>query len=250
MLSDCAVSAPQKHPLTTEQQNILKNYLTKRGYKDNFVKEQIRRAKRISRNEDLQEHTPDDTKKTNRAPSIITHNPALPNIHKILHRKQPILHSSERLKTPNTTLKTTPGTFRCESKRGCLTCPHIDHGRTTYTFSNTGEVRQIKQHITCISTNLTYMIECLRCKKKKQYIGETKRMLRERLNKHRQATNNPNHSNATAAVPSHFNLPGHSSKDMTEVNSSRITTAQQQRIPKKSEGGLPHKRKKSVTRWP
>ena len=29
----------------------LKNYLTKRGYKDNFVKEQIRRAKRIPRNE-------------------------------------------------------------------------------------------------------------------------------------------------------------------------------------------------------
>ena len=182
-----------------------------------------------------QEHTPDVTEKTNRVPFIITHNPALPNIHKILHRKQPILHSSERLseifketpvvayrrspnlrdlliraklKTPNTT----PGTFRCESKHGCLTCPHIDHGRTTYTFTNTGEVRQIKQHITCKSTNLTYMIECLRCKK--QYIGETKRMLRERFKEHRQATNNPNHSNATAAVPTHFNLPGHSSKDM------------------------------------
>ena len=41
--------------VTTE----LKNYLTKRGYKDNFVKEQIRRAKRISRNEALQEHTPE-----------------------------------------------------------------------------------------------------------------------------------------------------------------------------------------------
>ena len=39
-------------------------------------------------------------------------------------------------------------------------------------------------------------------------------MLRERFKEHRQATNNPNHSNATAAVPTHFNLPGHSSKDM------------------------------------
>ena len=56
------------------------------------------------------------------------------------------------------------------------------------------------------------MIECLRCKK--QHIGETKRMLRERFKEHRQATNNPNHSNATAAVPIHFNLPGHPSKDM------------------------------------
>ena len=58
------------------------------------------------------------------------------------------------------------------------------------------------------------MNECLRYKKKKQYIGETKRMLRERFKEHRQATNNPNHSNVTAAVPTHFNLPGHSSKDM------------------------------------
>ena len=56
------------------------------------------------------------------------------------------------------------------------------------------------------------MIECV--KYKKQYIGETKRMLHERFKEHRQATNNPNHPNATAAVPTHFNLPDHSSKDM------------------------------------
>ena len=90
----------------------------------------------------------------------------------------------------------------------CLTFPYIDNGRTTYAFTNTGnitcfqlsfcqllskyfdtmtgahwapdndharsifhslwrclqEVRQIKQHITCKSTNLTYMIEYVRCK--------------------------------------------------------------------------------------
>ena len=43
------------------------------------------------------------------------------------------------------------------------------------------------------------MIECKRCKK--QYIGETKRTLRERFTEHRQATNNPSHANASAAVP-------------------------------------------------
>ena len=45
-------------------------------------------------------------------------------------------------------------------------------------------------------------------------IGETKRTLRERFEEHRQATNNPLHANATAAVPSHFNQPGHSITDM------------------------------------
>ena len=63
-----------------------------------------------------------------------------------------------------------------------------------------------------IANPQTYMIECHKCKK--QYIGETKRTLRERFTEHRQATNNPSHANATAAVPRHFNLPDHSIKDM------------------------------------
>ena len=54
-----------------------------------------------------------------------------------------------------------------------------------------------------------------RCKK--QYIGETKRTLRERFTEHRQATNNPSDANASAAVPTHFNLPDHSIEDMTLI---------------------------------
>ena len=68
-------------------------------------------------------------------------------------------------------------------------CPYIDNERTNYTFNNTGEVREIKQQMTCKSTNLICMIECKRCKN--QYIGETKRTLRERFTEHRQTTNNP-----------------------------------------------------------
>ena len=203
------------------------------------MKEQILRAKQIPRSETLQEHNHDKDKSNTPVPFTITYNPALPNIQEILHRKQPILNSTDRLqkifkdkpfiayrrspnlrdllvraklKNPNTTPKLTSGTFRCNSTHGCLTCPYIDDARTSYTFSNTGETRQIKQHITCNSTNLTYMIECKKCKK--QYIGETKRTIRERFTEHRQATNNPHHANSTAAVPTHFNLPGHSSADM------------------------------------
>ena len=69
--------------------------------------------------------------------------------------------------------------------------------------------------MTCKSTNLIYMIECKRCKK--QYIGETKRTLSERFTEHRQATNNPGHANASAAVPTHFNLPDHSIEDMALI---------------------------------
>ena len=50
-----------------------------------------------------------------------------------------------KLKTPeNNTLRHPPGTFRCNSRHGYLTCPNIDAGRTTYTFSTTGETRKIK----------------------------------------------------------------------------------------------------------
>ena len=56
------------------------------------------------------------------------------------------------------------------------------------------------------------MIQCKRCKK--QYIDETKCTLHERFKEHRQATKNPLHTNATAAIPSHFNQPGHSVTDM------------------------------------
>ena len=62
------------------------------------------------------------------------------------------------------------------------------------------------------------LYECKRCKK--QYIGETKRTLRERFTGftgHRQATNNPSHPNVSAAVPTHFNLPDHSIEDMTLI---------------------------------
>ncbi len=59
------------------------------------------------------------------------------------------------------------------------------------------------------------MIECNKCKK--QYIGETKRSIRERFAEHRQATNNPILANASAAVPTHFNLPDHSIQDLTLI---------------------------------
>ncbi|XP_078371353.1 uncharacterized protein LOC144655006 [Oculina patagonica] len=218
----------------------LQQYLVKRGYKQRFISEQIDRARLVSRAESLQEHTRET--RSDRVPLVITYNPALRNIQKILHNKQPLLNSSSnckeifketpvvsyrrspnlrdllvraKLKGPNQCSQPPPGTFRCNSNHRCLTCPHIEDGKTTYTFSSTNEVRQIKHHITCNSTNLVYMIQCKRCNK--QYVGETKRTLRERFTEHRQASNNPRHKKAATAVPTHFNMPGHCTSDMSLV---------------------------------
>ena len=70
------------------------------------------------------------------------------------------------------------GTFRCNSKHGCLTCPHIDNERTNYTVNNKGK---------------------------------------DRFTEHRQATNNPSYANVSAAVPTHCNLPDRSIEDMTLI---------------------------------
>ena len=106
---------------------------------------------------------------------------ALPNILDILRKKQPILLSTKRLRTSlktylsshsavhqifvtysfdrnsqTTTTHPSPpaGTFRCNSRYGYLTCPYINHWKTSRTFTNTGETRQIKHHITFDLTNL------------------------------------------------------------------------------------------------
>ena len=137
----------------------------------------------------------------------MTH-PNLPESHSSSHITRPYLtsvNSSQQtthpgLKSPESnTLRHTPGTFRCNLRHGCLTCPNIDDSPTTYTFSTMGETWEIKQHITWKSNNLTHMIKCK--KYKKQYIGETKRSLHERFTEHRQATNNSDHASASAAVP-------------------------------------------------
>ena len=87
----------------------------------------------------------------------------------------------------------------------------------SFYFNRTLWYNKTNKHlITCNSTNLTYMIECKKCKK--QSIRETKRTLRERFSENSQATNNSLHTNVAAAVPSHFNLPGHS---ITGMGASR-----------------------------
>ena len=85
-LSAYAVFAPKMIISTADLQN----------YKPSFVRGQISRAKLIPTNDTLKEQS-HDIKKPSRVPFTITYNPALPNINKILQKKQPILNSTARL---------------------------------------------------------------------------------------------------------------------------------------------------------
>ena len=92
------------------------------------------------------------------------------------------------------------GERRC-NKNNCTTCPYIEDGRTQYTFNSTGQTNQIKSHITCEKSNVIYMIPCSKCNL--QYIGETKRRLKDRFNEQRRPIINTSSYNPTA-VSRHF----------------------------------------------
>ena len=68
-------------------------------------------------------------------------------------------------------------------RKDCLTCKYISDGQTSCTSYSTCETRPITHHIDCNSKNVIYVVQCNHCFK--QYIGETKRRLKDRFNEHR-----------------------------------------------------------------
>ena len=67
------------------------------------------------------------------------------------------------------------------------------------------------------------MIQCNRCNL--QYIGETKRQLRQRFNEHRRTLDNPNSRSELTHVAEHFIFsPNHSASDMQLIPLEKIIT--------------------------
>ena len=181
----------------TTRTTELTPYLLKRGYKRDFVTKQIQRAADIPRIHTLQ---PKQINKPERIPLLTTYYPSLPSIVNVIKKHYNLLLSSDRCKnaflylpvvafrrSPNlrdllVTAKLSPNVthsiFRCA--KNCATCPHIFHGLPNYTFFSIGKTRSIAFHITCETKNLMYVIQCNRYQL--QYIGETKRCLKDRFN--------------------------------------------------------------------
>ena len=95
-----------------------------------------------------------------------------------------------------------PGMKKCS---GCTYCPYImtgDHVK----FTATNYIHQITTQITCNSSNLIYLITCLKCLM--QYVGETDRRLKDRFAEHQGYVRN---QKLTKATGQHFS---HSLSDM------------------------------------
>ena len=228
------------------------SYLLKRGYNLKFLKEQIQRAADIPRHIALQ--TKPKTDNSNRIPFIVTYNPSLPSISSIFKKHLSLLHSSDHCKAvfphppivafrrspnlrdllvkarlpppPTNNISATPtvpsllpGAFRCG--KDCLTCRYIAHGTNKYTFFSTGITQTIKTHMTCNTKNLIYMIQCTLCNK--QYIGETKRRLKDRFNEHRRPVDKTNTKSSPTTVSDHFlNTANHTASNILLIPIEQI----------------------------
>ena len=74
----------------------LHNNLLERGYRDTLIRDSINKARQLSREEALRPNT--ERRKTERVPLVVTYNPALVGILKIVANHHNILPTSQRCK--------------------------------------------------------------------------------------------------------------------------------------------------------
>ena len=80
----------------------MKQHLLKRGYTKGCINDAINKASKVPREASLKENH--DQQKLDRVPFVITYNPLLPNLLKLLKDSQIILDASEKCKTVFQTL--------------------------------------------------------------------------------------------------------------------------------------------------
>ena len=101
------------------------------------------------------------------------------------------------------------GMTKC-NKAKCVTCSYVKVGKSIKSNANNFTV-DINCEADCTTTNSVYCLSCLKCGL--QYIGTTKKEIKERFKEHKgYVTNFQNHQDKITGA--HFNLPGHSVSDM------------------------------------
>ena len=104
--------------------------------------------------------------------------------------------------------------------RGFIPQPRF-HAKSISPFLSTGETRHIQSNLTCDTQNLIYMIQCNRCNL--QYIGETKRRLKDRFNEHRRTIDNPNSKSKPTTAAQHFiSSPNHTANDIQLIPIEKV----------------------------
>ena len=186
----------------------MKSFLLKRGYKRDFINDQIGRVKNVDHFSLLERKRIRDSEGNRRMVLNLDSHPALLDVHRILRELQVFTDISFLLKRvlpeipivnfgrPNNLknnlvrakiqpLEEKVKEMFCCGKTRCKVC-HVETGRT---FVGCVDKRsfQINHGFDCDSCGVIYLITCEKCGK--QYVGSTITSFRMRVNNHRSSLN-------------------------------------------------------------
>ena len=205
-----------------------------RGYPENLLNEAYNKALNQNRTDLLNKTGQKSKKQNDRVPLVLTFNPANPNLVQIVQKHWGIMQLSSKapafteppmvvyrrntnlsdklvrakLKTHTPTNNNTGYNNPCRATRAfCHICPKNDQS-LQYTSSYTGR-HYTGVKYTCETRNVVYLLTCRKCKK--QYVGQTYRTYKTRINEHYGYIKRKDLNTASGR---HFSQPGHSKFDM------------------------------------
>ena len=210
----------------------LRGLLLSREYKGGAIDTAIQRARKIPRSEALKKVVREQD--TQRPVFVISYDPRLPSISKIVSRhwrsikqdpylaevfpqpplvayKRPanIKDKLVRAKVPD---RAPPRPKRIlNGMKKCLNCPICPFVKTGQIVKSAqSEYRtEIKQNVDCQTKNIVYLLGCKKCQT--QYVGESNRTLQSRFSEHLGYVKNKKLDKTTGE---HFNTKGHTISDM------------------------------------
>ena len=211
----------------------LRELLLSREYKPGLIDSAINRAKQIPRTEALKKV--ERAKASKRPVFVVSYDPRLPSITKIVTRHWRTMHQDPYLADvfplpplvayrrppnirdklirakvpeplPERPRRKIPGMRKCNN---CPICPYVTTGQTVKSTQTNYSV-DINMGVDCKTKNIIYMLGCKKCKM--QYIGETHRTIQDRFSEHLGYVRN-NHTNKVTGE--HFNSKGHKQSDMS-----------------------------------
>jgi len=135
--------------------------------------------------------------------SLISHSQCFPNTKLVTAFKSNKNLKGFLVKSKLSNNKKT-GSFITCGKKTCKLCQTNAFDSTHFSSSINNKKFEIRDQLSCDSTDIIYLITCTKCGK--QYIGETGRPLRERASNHKSAIRNKTNT----PIGIHFNTHGHS----------------------------------------
>ena len=207
----------------------------------------------MSREEALQEQP---KKKMDRTVFVVSYNPALPSVSKILKKHWGVMVKDPYLKkvfpappmvayrrpknlrdklikakvppTPPKREKRCPPGMKSCNENLCETCPFVMETKAFKGPFNNVNIK-LNTNLNCSSSNVVYCLQCDKNNCRQIYVGQTQRKLKERFAEHKTSVR----TKTKNTVGEHFNGPGHSVANMKILALEKVFKPGEQMIEKR-----------------